>query len=74
MFFVDPAELPESLIMEIVHVSGGDWVFGSEYDGLATATKVQVKAGPDGSVERLGIEADGAMAALGEKIWWDKSD
>ncbi|KOC14079.1 penicillin-binding protein [Aspergillus flavus AF70] len=74
MFFVDPAELPESLIMEIVHVFGDDWVFGSEYDGLATATKVQVKAGPDGSVERLGIEADGAMAALGEKIWWDKSD
>ncbi|KAE8311096.1 hypothetical protein BDV41DRAFT_542981, partial [Aspergillus transmontanensis] len=73
MFFVDPAELPESLIMEIVHVSGDDWVFGSEYDGVATSTKVQVKAGPDGLAERLGIEADGAMAALGEKIWWDKS-
>ncbi|KNG89873.1 putative penicillin-binding protein [Aspergillus nomiae NRRL 13137] len=74
MFFVNPAELPESLIMEIVHVSGDDWIFGSEYDGIATSTKVEIKVGPDGLVERLGIEADGAMAALGEKIWWAKSD
>ncbi|OGM45007.1 penicillin-binding protein [Aspergillus bombycis] len=74
MSFVDPAELPDSLIMEIVHVSGDDWVFGSEYDGVATSTKVEVKAGSDGLVERLGIEADGAMSALGEKIWWVKSD
>lgn len=73
MFFANPGELPESLIMEIVHVSGDDWVFGSEYDGVATSTKVEVKAGSGGVVERLGIEADGAMAALGEKIWWVKS-
>jgi hypothetical protein len=55
---------------EIMHISGDFWVFGAEFAGMPSLTKVEFRLGPDGYAQNVGMVVEPGMK--GEFIWWDR--
>ena len=61
----------ESVVVgEIMHVSGDFWIFGAEFAGMPSVTKVQFRLGPDGYAQQVGMLMEPEMK--GEFIWWER--
>jgi CubicO group peptidase (beta-lactamase class C family) len=58
------------VVGEIMHVSGDFWIFGAEFAGMPSLTRVHFRLGPDGSAQQVGMLMEPEMK--GGLIWWER--
>lgn len=61
---------PGPLLLDMYHVTGTSWALVTTLAGAMSASRVQFRIESERAVSHLGIEAEGALARKGEKIWW----
>ncbi|GAD98348.1 protein flp, putative [Paecilomyces variotii No. 5] len=67
---VNSNEYTKDEVFDFYHITSTFWVQIAGYWDASTASRVEFYLNSDGSVGLMGIEADDAMKAKGEKIWW----
>ncbi|KAJ9300888.1 hypothetical protein DTO271G3_2052 [Paecilomyces variotii] len=70
---VNSNEFTKDTVLYLYHITGTFWVQIDDFWELSSATRVEFQLSSDGSVNLMGIEAEDAMTAKGEKIWWRHS-
>lgn len=70
---VNGNEYSKDEVFDFYHITSTFWVKMANFWDLSTASRVEFHLSSDGSVDLMGIEADDAMTAKGEKIWWKRA-
>jgi hypothetical protein len=67
-----PNDYSKDMEWGLFHVSSTYWLQITVRSGDSSAARAEFLISPDGSISRLGVEIEPAMAARGEKIWWKR--
>ncbi|KAL4941675.1 hypothetical protein BDV06DRAFT_212449 [Aspergillus oleicola] len=62
------------LIFDFLHISGQYWTLVMELEGMQDATRVEFEIGPEGIVNRVGVEFEVTMREMNGKIWFERNE